>query len=109
MNKILTIVLLLFVFSFQSCKDALDINEKKTFVEQGKTGGELGFGGFIVELYPSGEAGILYAGDVFYRGTYKISGKKLTIKEGSKTTEFKIVSETELRYENTRVLKISQQ
>lgn len=64
-------MLTFFTFSFQACKDAL-VDVEKRFVEQGKTSSEIGFGGIILTLYPSGRADILYGGDIVYRGTYKI-------------------------------------
>lgn len=99
------ITLTFFAFSFQACKKAL-VNVEKRFVEQGKTSSEIGFGGIILTLYPNGNADILYGGDMGFRGTYKIKESKLEVKEGNKTTKFKIISDTELRYENNRVLKL---
>jgi|GEM_PF-6537489 len=105
MKKLLIIILSLFVFSFQACKDDF-VSVEKTFVEQGKTSSEIGFGGIILTLYPDGAAGILYAGDIVYRGIYKLKGDMIEVKEGNRTTKFKIISGTELRYESSRVLKL---
>ncbi len=99
-------MLTLFIFSLQACKDALEVNVEKTFMEQGKTSSEIGFGGIILTLYPGGRADILYGGDIVYRGTYKIKGSKLEVKEEGNVTKFKVISDTELRYENNRILKL---
>ena len=103
--KIYIIVLCcLFVLAISSCKKELEINVYKTFVEEGKSGGSLGFGGVILELYPDGKASILYAGDIFYSGTYNISGNRLVMIEGNKRNEFIIISESELMYEDNKKL-----
>lgn len=104
MKKIYLILLL--AISLSACKkDALKVESDKTYVEQGVSSGSgsLGFGGVILKLMPDGNADILVGGDAFSRTTYKIKGDKLTIGDNE---EFKIISETELRYQNTRVLKL---
>ncbi len=107
MKKLVVLTLLsLFTFLFQACKDALEVDVEKTFVEQGKASSDIGFGGIILTLYPDGKAGILYGGDIVYRGTYKIKGNKLEVKEEANVTKFKIISDTELRYEENRILKL---
>ena len=94
MKKYIITVCCLFVLATSSCKKDFDINVDKTFVEQGRSGGDLGFGGVILNLSPDGKAGILYGGDVFYSGSYQRKGNKIIMKEGNKLNEFKIISES---------------
>ncbi|TKB99996.1 hypothetical protein [Pedobacter cryotolerans] len=104
MKKYIITICCLFVLSISSCKKDFDINVDKTFVEQGRSGGDLGFGGVILQLSPNGKAGILYGGDFFYSGIYERKGNKIIMTEGSKQNEFKIISENELIYEGNRKL-----
>ena len=89
-----------------ACKDTLEINADKAYVEQGKISSEIGFGGIKLTLYPDGAAGILYGGDIFYQGKFNVKGNILQVEEGKTLTKFKIISNTELRYENNRILKL---
>lgn len=101
-------LVLLIAISLSACKkDILKVETEKTYVEEGVSAGTLGFGGIILKLMPDGKADILVGGDVFYRTTYKIKGNKLIV-EGEQNDEFKIISDTELRYQNNRVLKLDQ-
>lgn len=93
----------LFFLAFSSCKK-LEVSANQTYVEQGKTGGELGFGGIMLTLEPDGRASLLNGGDVWYSGTYKIKGNKVTATIENKTYKFDVVSNSELRYEKTRIL-----
>lgn len=104
--KKIYLVLLVAVFLSACEKDALKVETEKTYVEQGVSSGTLGFGGVILTLMPNGSSDILLGGDVSYRSTYKIKGDKLIVSGEGINEEFKIVSETELRYKNDRVLKL---
>jgi len=99
-------MLTLFTCFLHACKDTLEINADKVYVEQGATSGEIGFGGIMLTLYPDGAAGILYGGDIIYRGKFYVKGNILQVEEGKTLTKFKIISNTELRYENNRILKL---
>lgn len=104
---LLSLFLLSVSMFFYSCKDTLDINVEKTFVQQAATGNSLGFGGMILKLYPDKTADILYGGDIYYKATYSIKGSKLKVKEGDNTTEFNIISPTELGYED-KILRLTE-
>jgi hypothetical protein len=105
MKKYLIITFCSLLFAFTSCKKALDINVDKTYVEEGVSASSLGFGGIWVTLMPDGKADLLPGGDIVERGTYEINGKNLTVTLSDQTFKFFIISDTELRYEGTRVLK----
>lgn len=79
---------------------------EKTYVEEGVTGGSLGFGGIILTLMPDGNADFLNGGDIVTRTTYSISGNKVTLSVNNEKFKFKIISNTELRYDS-RVLKLN--
>jgi hypothetical protein len=101
-------LVLLIAIGLSACKkDALKVEIEKTYVEQGVSSGTLGFAGIILKLMPDGNADILVGGDTYYRTTYKIKGDKILI-EGDQSEEFKIISSTELRYQNNRVLKLDE-
>lgn len=87
-----------------SCKKSLDINVDKTFVEKDGKGGELGFGGIILTLMPDGKADFLNSGDVVDRGTYQVKGNQVVLDVNQKSYKFKVISETELRYEDRILL-----
>lgn len=100
------IYLSLFILSLTACKK-LTVKEEKEFVEinvPGSSSNSLYNAGMSVTLMPGDVADILPGGDVVERGTYKIKGKKLTVKAG-KEYEFRIISETEIRY-GERILEL---
>jgi hypothetical protein len=102
-------LVLLIAISLSACKkDALKVDAEKTYIEQGVSSGTLGFGGVILKLMPDGKADILVGGDAWYRTTYKIKGDKLILIGDTQNDEFKIISDTELRYQNNRVLKLDE-
>ncbi|WP_157255435.1 hypothetical protein [Pedobacter sp. Leaf216] len=89
---------------FTSCKK-LTVKEEKTFYEINvlKPDGYL-TSAIRVTLMVDSKADIVPGGDVAYRGTYKIKGKKLTVTSG-KEYEFEITSETEIKY-GERILRL---
>ena len=107
MKNIFTIACCIILLTISSCKkDALEINTDQTYVEQGVTAGDIGFGGIILTLMPDGKADLLPGGDIMERGTYKISGKNITVTIQDKEFKFDVVSQSELCYNKNRVLKL---
>jgi hypothetical protein len=102
------ILTLFLTIGFTSCKKELIIDVDKTYVEEGATAGSLGFGGIILTLMPGDKADFLNSGDVVERGAYTINGSNVVLKINSREYKFKVISETELRYDKTRVLKLDQ-
>jgi len=98
------IYLMLLFLCFTSCKK-LTVKEEKTFYEINvpKPDGYL-TSAIRVTIMVDGKADIVPGGDVSYRGTYKIKGKKLTV-IAEKEYEFAITSETEIKY-GERVLRL---
>jgi hypothetical protein len=60
----------------------------------------------VLTLQPDGNADFLNSGDIINSGTYHFKGGKLILTVNKKEFKFDIVSDTELRYEHTRVLKL---
>lgn len=112
MKKYLFVLLALFAITLNACKkDALNVKQEKTFVQVGATGSNLGFGGVILTLLPDGKADLMLGGDIVWRGTYSISGKniKVVIDGETKLYRFTIVSENEIKYNETgAILRLSQ-
>ena len=107
MKKYILTICCIIVLIISSCKKALDINVNQTFVEVGgKSAGSLGFSGIILTLMPDGKADFLNSGDIMERGTYEVSGKNLTVKINNKKYRFKVISNSELKYENDRILTL---
>lgn len=62
-----------------------------------------------ITLGPNGQAGFRPGGDIEYKATYKIKGKKITvtiIKDPKLTSYFTIISDTELHAENGAILML---
>ena len=80
-------------------KDKLSIDEEKRFSEVGfKFDPSFPYnGGWGLTLKPDGVAEIVPGGDIYYRGTYKISGKNLTVTTDQTKFKFEILSETEIK------------
>ncbi|MFA6277258.1 MAG: hypothetical protein WC622_10945 [Pedobacter sp.] len=82
-----------------SCKkDQLTVDQEKVFLQVDH--GDSGFpynSGWHLTLKPDGVADILPGGDIWWRGTYKISGSLITVKADNVTYKFEIVSETEIK------------
>ncbi|RZK21443.1 MAG: hypothetical protein EOO86_01015 [Pedobacter sp.] len=80
-------------------KDKLSIDQEKRFSEVGfKFDPSFPYnGGWGLTLKPDGVADIAPGGDIYYRGTYKISGKSLTVTSDQNKFKFEILSETEIK------------
>lgn len=98
-NKILLLTLLLSVFMSGCKKDALNVETEKHFIQEdfkvSPSNPEMG--GWRLFLQPDGRADIVPGGDIAYRGTYKVRGKKLTVDTDGKVFEFEILSETRIK------------
>lgn len=104
MKKYLSLIMLVAMFVISSCKK-LEVNVEKTYIEEGAKASSLGFGGIILTLMPDGKADFLNGGDVVERTTYTINGNKVVL-GNSQQSKFKVISDTELRYEDDRILKL---
>jgi hypothetical protein len=87
------------IFLLSSCKkDQLIVDQEKVFLQVDH--GDSGFpynSGWHLTLKPGGAAEILPSGDIWWRGTYKISGSLITVKADNVTYKFEILSETEIK------------
>ena len=117
MNKKLQLRKILLVFTvllitFTACKkDALKIDIEKNYTEQKTTPAtDLAGGAMHLSLKPDGIADINPGGDIVYRGTYNISGKKIPVKipDMDMTYKFTVISELELESETGVRLKLQQ-
>jgi hypothetical protein len=103
-------LLLTVLFWLTSCKkDALKVKEQTKYFQINAPAptGTLHATGISLELWPQGIAYINPGGhDFLWGATYKISGKKLTVKSGDYLYKFTIVSEEELHGENGEILKL---
>ena len=95
--SILIVTLILFLSACK--KDKLSIDEEKRFSEVGfKFDPSFPYnGGWGLTLKPDGAAEVAPGGDIYYRGTYKISGKTLTVTTDQTKFKFEILSETEIK------------
>ncbi|WP_231426028.1 hypothetical protein [Pedobacter sp. Leaf250] len=96
--SVISIVTLLTFFS--ACKkDQLSIDGEKQFSEVGHKADPLNpfDGGWGLTLKPDGVADITPGGDIVYRGTYKISGKNLSVTTDQVKFKFEILSQTEIK------------
>lgn len=76
----------------------MEVNEVKTYSQvMDAPVGE--YGGWSLTLQPDGVADVLPSGDIYYRGTYKISGSKIKVKtpQNSGSYTFEIISQTEIK------------
>lgn len=110
-KKLKTLVFLLIAaLSFTACKkDALEVKTEKTFVSATSTPAtDLAGGRTELTLKPGGSASILPGGDILWNGTYKISGKKITVyvQQSDEKYRFTIISDTEIHSEYGEVLKL---
>ncbi len=92
---------LLFILAtgFTSCKkDKLVIDGEKAFYQKDFVLSNPIMGGWSLNLRPDGSADVIPAGDIIYRGTYKIKGKSLNVVTNQAGDfNFKIISETEIK------------
>lgn len=102
--------LFILLTGFAACKkDALKVDTEKNYTEEKTTPAtDLAGGAMHLSLKPNGVADINPGGDIMWRGTYTISGKKITvtIPDLDKKFKFTILSETELESETGVRLKI---
>ncbi|RDC55629.1 hypothetical protein DU508_15230 [Pedobacter chinensis] len=104
---ILPVFIIALTIFLNACKkDQLKVDQEKVFLEADfKFDSSFPYnGGWQVTLKPNGKADILPGGDIVWGGTYKISGKNLTIKSDNKTFKFEILSETEIKEKEYGVL-----
>ncbi len=90
-----------------SCKkDQLNIDREKNYVqiEPKVQVSNPYFGGWYITLYPDGVADINPGGDIVYRGTYKISGSSLKVKTDYNSYKFKIISTTDIRFDEYNIV-----
>lgn len=87
------------IFLLSSCKkDQLSVDQEKVFLQKDfKASTNPYDSGWQLTLKPGGVADILPGGDIWWRGTYKISGSLITIKADNVTYKFEIVSKTEIK------------
>jgi len=105
-------LMLIMLISLSACKkDALKVDTEKRYVE--KTSApptDLAGGAMNLVLKPGGVADLNPGGDIVYRGTYDISGKKITVKipDLDMKYRFTIISDQELQAEDGEKLKLAQ-
>lgn len=104
------LLMLFMLISLVACKkDAIKIDSEKRYVQQTDAPvTDLAGGPMSLTLKPGGVADLNPGGDIVYRGTYDISGKKITVKIPDLDTKFKftIISEKELESESGEKLKL---
>ncbi|WP_443938630.1 hypothetical protein [Pedobacter sp. MW01-1-1] len=105
-----TIYLLLLIVSLSSCKKITIDDEEKTFLYDAPVSNEnpIMWGGMYVTLKPGGRAGLLLGGDVIYDGTYTIKNGEVKVTIGKEIHSFKILSQTEIKYQTGHILKLVQ-
>ncbi len=108
MKSILFGVLFILSIGFTSCKkEKLVVKEEKEFSQKDFVPSDPLLGGWRLKLRPDGSADIIPAGDIAYRGTYKIKGRSLSVDtDQAGDFEFKIISETEIREKKYGVILI---
>lgn len=109
--KKFTFLILGIVLCLMACKkDALEIKEEKEYVQINAPEPVFPYEGSIVilTLKPNGKADVLPGGDIVYRASYKIKGKKIKVEiaDVSLRLTFTIVSPTELHGEHGEILKL---
>ena len=93
-------VFLLFIITTVGCKkEVLMVKESKTFQEMDHVSKRRFDNGWSLTLKPDGTADILPGGDIYYRGTYIISGNNIKVKtdQGAGPFDFEIISKTEIK------------
>lgn len=93
-------VFFLLIITTVGCKkELLIVDEAKTFQEIDHVSKHRFDNGWSLTLKPDGTADILPGGDIYYRGTYKISGDNIKVKteQGAGPFDFEIISETEIK------------
>ncbi|WP_316783572.1 hypothetical protein [Pedobacter frigiditerrae] len=108
MKKFIAIICSLLILTVSSCKKELEINVKKTYVEKGAMATTLGFSGVMLTLMPDGKADVLFGGDMMMRYNYTIKGKTILLTGDNGSIKVKVISETQLLYENDRILILSE-
>ena len=99
-------ILFMLLFTTSSCKkDKLVVNQEKQYAQSNFTPSEYN-GGWMLTLKPDGVAEVLPTGDIYYRGTYKINGSKISVKtqQNSGSYNFEIISDTEIKEKEFGVL-----
>ena len=83
----------------------LIVNDAKSFQQIDHVSQNPFDGGWALTLKPDGTADILPGGDIYYRGTYKISGDNIKVKtdQGAGPFDFEIISETEIKEKQSGV------
>jgi len=99
------------VATLAACKkDALEVTKDSYYIQvnAGPQTDPLISTATTLMLRPGGIADIMPGGDIVWRGTYKISGKRLTVtvKELETKFRFTIISATELHGEGGSVLRL---
>ena len=94
-----TICLLIITIAGGCKKDQLIVDQTKQYWQVDHVATNAYDGGWGLTLQPDGVADVLPGGDVYYRGTYKISGSKITVEtpQNSGSYTFKIISDTQIR------------
>ncbi|WP_316806713.1 hypothetical protein [Pedobacter agri] len=95
-----SIFIISFLLVLSACKkDQLTIDQEKRFSEVDfKFDPSFPFnGGWGLTLKPDGVAEVIPGGDIYYRGTYKISGKNITVSTDQTKFKFEILSDTEIK------------
>ena len=107
-------LILLCLSIFFSCKKTkIDQEETqvdrgaKTYVQQGAIANSLGFGGIWVTLYLDGKADLLDAGDIVYRGMYKITSNEIDVTVEGRSYRFEILSKSKISY-NGKILLLKE-
>lgn len=103
-------ILLIAPIGFLSCKkDALVVKKNMHYYQINTDPKDVdGIFSQSITLGPKGQAGFRPGGDIEYKATYKIKGKKITvtIKDPKLTSYFIIISDTELHAENGAILML---
>lgn len=90
-------------------KDKISVDEIKEYEQEVAKVQGVQESGWWVTLNPDGSADILPAGDIVYRGTYKINGARLKLKTDQSSFDFDIISQTEIKEKKYGVtLKLKQ-
>ena len=108
-NVLLTLMMFI---SLNACKkDALKVDTEKRYVgETSAPPTDLAGGAMSLVLKPGGVADINPGGDIVYRGSYDISGKKITVKIPDLEMKFRftIITDQELEAESGEKLRLKQ-
>ena len=102
----LSAILFMLLFITYGCKkDKLVVSDEKRYTQSNFTPSEYN-SGWMLTLKPDGVAEVLPTGDIYYRGTYKINGSKISVKtqQNSGSYSFEIISDTELKEKEFGIL-----